>query len=98
MCLILTRPRKSVVICENFTNFVTPWVVCPWRYIFDESVFAFILNEKSDSFKQDEDNDSTHFLYSYVAMHTFVRTPHTIQVWGLVIVYSSWVLSEPLVR
>ncbi|MBR5824361.1 MAG: hypothetical protein IKY67_09500 [Paludibacteraceae bacterium] len=27
---------------------------------------------------------NTHFLYSYVAMHLRVYTPHTIQVWGIV--------------
>ena len=32
--------------------------------------------------------DNTHSLYSYVAMHFYVHIPHTIQVWGLVIVYS----------
>ena len=32
--------------------------------------------------------DNTHFLYSYVAMHSLCVLPHTIQVWGLVIVYS----------
>ena len=40
------------------------------RHIFGESVFAFILARKSDSFQRNEDNDSTHFLYSYVVMHS----------------------------
>ena len=54
------------------------------RHIFGESVFAFFLARKSDSFQRNEDNDSTHFLYSYAAMHLLVYTPYTIQVWGLV--------------
>ena len=45
------------------------------RHIFGESVFAFILARKSDSFQRNEDNDSTHFLYSYAAMHLLVYTP-----------------------
>ena len=47
---IRTRSCKSVVNCENFTNFVVSWELCPRHNIFDESVFAFILNEKSGKF------------------------------------------------
>ena len=65
---IIAMSPKSVAICRIFINFVVSWGLCPRHNIFDESVFAFILNEKSDSFKQDEDNDNTHSLYSYVAM------------------------------
>ena len=60
------------------------WELYPRHYIFDESVFAFILDKKSDSFKQRRGYDNTHSLYSYVAMHLSVHIPHTIQVWGLV--------------
>ena len=42
---------------------------------FDESVFAFILARESDSFQWNEDNDSTHFLCSYVAMHSLCIHP-----------------------
>ena len=31
-------------------------------------------------------------------MCTLFQSPHTEQVWGIVLVYSSWVLSEPLIR
>ena len=40
-----------------------------------ESVFA-VLNRKSDSFqKKKGQTNSTHFLYSYVAMHSLVYIP-----------------------
>ena len=72
-----TRPRKSVGICEIFIKFVVSWALYPRHYIFDESVFAFILDKKSDSFKQRRGYDNTHFLYSYVAMHSLrASTPY----------------------
>ena len=50
--------------------------------------FRFYPCKKIWQFSTKRGYDNTHFLYSYVAMHFSVHIPHTIQVWGLVIVYS----------
>ena len=94
---IIAMSPKSVAICRIFINFVVSWELCPRHYIFDESVFAFILARKSDSFQRNEDNDNTHFLYSYVAMHFLCVHPYYPSV-GSCIVYSFRVLSEPSCR
>ena len=52
--------------------------------IFNESVFALSLSENMEVFECKRATSNTHFLYSYVAMHLRVYTPHTIQVWGIV--------------
>ena len=62
--------------------------------IFYESVFA-VLNRKSDSFQCDGITNSTHFLYSYAAMHALCIYPYYPSV-GHCIVYYRKVLSEPL--
>ena len=62
--------------------------------IFYESVFA-VLNRKSDSFQCDGITNSTHFLYSYAAMHGLCIYPYYPSV-GHCIVYYRKVLSEPL--
>ena len=59
---------RVLSFAKFFTNFVASWELSPRHYIFDESVFAFILDKKSDSFKQRRGYDNTHFLYSYVAI------------------------------
>ena len=56
-----TRPRRVLSNRKTLFIFVKPRMRC----ILDESVFAFILDKKSDSFKQEEDNDDTHHLYWY---------------------------------
>ena len=53
---------------------------CRERYAlgitYSMKVFSLLsLNGKSDSFQRNEDNDSTHFLYSYVAMHSLCIHP-----------------------
>ena len=49
-----------------------------------ESVFRTVLSRKCGSFHKRGQTNDTHFLYSYVWLCTSVRTPHTIQVWGIV--------------
>ena len=49
---IRTRPRKSVVICKTFSKFAVSQGVMPSALHIDESVFAFILDTKSDSFNE----------------------------------------------
>ena len=71
-----TRPRKSVVICEIISKFAVSQGVMLSALHIDESVFAFILDKKSDSFKQRRGYDNTHFLYSYVAMSFLAYTPY----------------------
>ena len=52
--------------------------------IFNESVFTLSLSENVEVFECKRATSNTYFLYSYVAMHLRVYTPHTIQVWGIV--------------
>ncbi len=60
-----------------------------------ESVFA-VQNRKSDNFQCDRTTNSTHFLCSYVAVHTLcIPAPYYSSV-GHCIVYYRKVLSEPL--
>ena len=79
-CIILEQCPTE---CCSFRKiFLILW--CYWinsRHI--ESVFA-VLSRKCGSFHKRGQTNSTHFLYSYVAVRLLRTYPHTIQVWGIV--------------
>ena len=74
----------SVVRIETFANFVgVGGDFSSKTYILVESVFALSLSENVEVFECKRTTNSTHFLFSYVAIHLLAYLPHTIQVWGI---------------
>ena len=65
---------------------------CPkGQDILDESVSLLALYRNLENFKQTRVSNNIHHLYWYARYN-----PHTIQVWGLVSVYFSKGIPEPL--
>ncbi len=76
-------PWRVLFVSEIFSKFVVSLGSAPDDDIFYESVFA-VLSRKCGSFHKRGQTNSTHFLYSYVAVRIQRTYPHTIQVWGIV--------------